>query len=262
VVQAPKLPEQGAKTRQVRWVRPRNPQLPWERQVRESAQAYEAVELYFSQGGQRSPEAVARALGRSLSQVLGWFEDQDWEGRAAAYDAAGKSASPRGSGPEGGEGTGDTAVAAVTLAGAAEPICEGGSEGPDPAGSPSPPAPEGPAAVEDPWPARRAALREREWAASSLLQDLGEAILRRSGPSGSVGDALRLLRQASEMGQRAVAMAPPAGAGKPPADPHFEAVLSDPLEDEDPFADEDGPWQNVESPRGDADNMTLLDYID
>jgi hypothetical protein len=108
-----------------------------------------------------------------------------------------------------------------------------GPAGEDP-GTVAPASTAEPVAVEDPWPARRAALREREWATATMLHDLGEAILRRSTPAGSVRDALSLLRQGSEMGQRAVAMA----AAKD--------VLPDSPGD-DALADEDGPWLNVKS---------------
>jgi hypothetical protein len=59
----------------------------WDRQPRESAQAYEAARTYFMLGADRSLEAVAQRLHKSKTIAGRWSARHSWVGRAAAYDA-------------------------------------------------------------------------------------------------------------------------------------------------------------------------------
>lgn len=59
---------------------------PWERQPRESEEAYEAFATYRDQGDDRSIRAVAARLGKSGSLISGWSSTHGWVGRIRAYN--------------------------------------------------------------------------------------------------------------------------------------------------------------------------------
>lgn len=59
---------------------------PWERQKGESAQAYEAFTIYLGMGTERSLNAVARQLSKSLQLIKRWSREKDWQERVRAYD--------------------------------------------------------------------------------------------------------------------------------------------------------------------------------
>lgn len=61
--------------------------LPWERQKGESAQAFEAFQLYRDAGADRAVRAVARTLGKSGTLIAGWSSKKAWVARCRAFDA-------------------------------------------------------------------------------------------------------------------------------------------------------------------------------
>ncbi len=65
---------------------PYEPDKPWERQIGESGQAYEAFAVYREAGKSRTVSAVVKQLGKSRSLLDRWKARWDWEARAAAYD--------------------------------------------------------------------------------------------------------------------------------------------------------------------------------
>lgn len=60
---------------------------PWERQSKESNQAYEAARLYFEKRIDRSLSSVGKRLGKSQDLMERWSSRWSWVDRAAAYDA-------------------------------------------------------------------------------------------------------------------------------------------------------------------------------
>lgn len=63
----------------------RNPE-PWERQVGESQQAFEAFATYRDQTGRRSRRAVAEKLSKSDALMNRWQTRWNWVSRAQAWD--------------------------------------------------------------------------------------------------------------------------------------------------------------------------------
>lgn len=58
----------------------------WERQPKESAQAYEALSLYLSMGAERSLRKVAQELGKSNTLISRWSSAWNWQKRSRDYD--------------------------------------------------------------------------------------------------------------------------------------------------------------------------------
>jgi hypothetical protein len=68
--------------------RPRDPNPePWERQIGESRQAFQAFAIYRDMGPARSLQKVAQQLSKSLALMKRWSEKWSWVARAAAWDA-------------------------------------------------------------------------------------------------------------------------------------------------------------------------------
>lgn len=65
---------------------PCKPDEPWERQIGESGQAYEAFAIYRDAGKSRTVSAVVKRLKKSRSLIDRWKARWDWETRAIAYD--------------------------------------------------------------------------------------------------------------------------------------------------------------------------------
>lgn len=65
---------------------PCKPDIPWERQVGESGQAYEAFAIYRDEGKSRTVSAVVKRLKKSRSLIDRWKARWNWEERAIAYD--------------------------------------------------------------------------------------------------------------------------------------------------------------------------------
>ena len=59
---------------------------PWDRQPRESVQAYEAFSLYLELGSKRSLRRVATELSKSETLIKRWSKNWDWHERSRAYD--------------------------------------------------------------------------------------------------------------------------------------------------------------------------------
>lgn len=59
--------------------------LAWERQPKESAQAWEAFVIYRDLGYRRSTAKVARRLGKSTTLIEGWCARWNWVARSDAY---------------------------------------------------------------------------------------------------------------------------------------------------------------------------------
>jgi hypothetical protein len=64
----------------------RNLAEAWERQPKETIQAYEAYSVYRDMGNQRSYAKVARELGKSLSLIEKWGKMWNWVGRTSQYE--------------------------------------------------------------------------------------------------------------------------------------------------------------------------------
>lgn len=60
---------------------------PWERQLNESPQAFEAFAAYRDMGASRSLAKVSRVLCKSKALMERWSTDHDWVKRVAAWDA-------------------------------------------------------------------------------------------------------------------------------------------------------------------------------
>lgn len=60
---------------------------PWERQLNESPQAFEAFAAYRDMGAARSTAKVSRALSKSKALMDRWSSEHDWVKRVAAWDA-------------------------------------------------------------------------------------------------------------------------------------------------------------------------------
>lgn len=58
----------------------------WERQRGESAQAYEAFDLYLKMGTERSCRRVAQELSKSDTIIRRWSSAWSWQKRVWAYD--------------------------------------------------------------------------------------------------------------------------------------------------------------------------------
>lgn len=65
---------------------PKNNKKLWERQEKESPQAYEAFTVYRDLGVGRTFAAVAEKLQKSVSLIHRWKDKWDWEIRADAWD--------------------------------------------------------------------------------------------------------------------------------------------------------------------------------
>ena len=59
----------------------------WERQPKESAQAFEAFAKYRDMGVNRSLRKVVQAVNKSLTTIGEWSTKNEWVKRAAAWDA-------------------------------------------------------------------------------------------------------------------------------------------------------------------------------
>jgi hypothetical protein len=59
---------------------------PWERQPKESPEAWEAFALYRDMGVERSTAKVGRALGKSTDLMDRWSRNHSWVARCMAYD--------------------------------------------------------------------------------------------------------------------------------------------------------------------------------
>lgn len=60
---------------------------PWERQLNESPQAFEAFACYRDMGASRSLAKVSRVLCKCKALMERWSKENDWVKRAAAWDA-------------------------------------------------------------------------------------------------------------------------------------------------------------------------------
>lgn len=60
---------------------------PWERQAKESVQAYEAFSLYLEMGAERSLRKVAQKLSKSDTLIKRWSSQWSWQSRSREYDA-------------------------------------------------------------------------------------------------------------------------------------------------------------------------------
>lgn len=58
----------------------------WERQPSESAQAFEALNIYLSMGGERSLRKVAQKLSKSETLIKRWSSTWNWQQRSRDYD--------------------------------------------------------------------------------------------------------------------------------------------------------------------------------
>lgn len=65
---------------------PASPEL-FDRQLNESARAYEAFRIYIEMGADRSAEAVCQKLRKSRALMLRWSARWRWVERANSYDA-------------------------------------------------------------------------------------------------------------------------------------------------------------------------------
>lgn len=59
---------------------------PWERQPKESVQAFEAFDLYCKMGADRSLRKVAQELNKSFTLIGRWSGTWSWQKRSRDYD--------------------------------------------------------------------------------------------------------------------------------------------------------------------------------
>ena len=59
---------------------------PWERQPKESIQAYEAFKIYCGLGEKRSLRKVANELSKSETLIKRWNKNWNWQERCLEYD--------------------------------------------------------------------------------------------------------------------------------------------------------------------------------
>lgn len=64
-----------------------NSEKSWERQPKETIQAYEAFNLYLKMGEKRNVRKVAQELDKSLTLIGRWSSTWHWKQRSADYDA-------------------------------------------------------------------------------------------------------------------------------------------------------------------------------
>ena len=58
----------------------------WERQPKESAQAFEAFDLYCKMGAGRSLRKVEQKLNKSHTLIARWSSNWNWQKRSRDYD--------------------------------------------------------------------------------------------------------------------------------------------------------------------------------
>lgn len=58
----------------------------WERQPKESSQAYQAFDLYLHMGENRSLRKVAQQLGKSSTLICRWSSAWSWQARVRDYE--------------------------------------------------------------------------------------------------------------------------------------------------------------------------------
>lgn len=63
------------------------PPEPWERQIGESARAFEAFQVYRDMGVNRNIRAAAQQVGKSKTTIQKWSSNHKWVERVAAWDA-------------------------------------------------------------------------------------------------------------------------------------------------------------------------------
>jgi hypothetical protein len=161
---------------------PRRRPKPWERQAGEGAQAFAAAEAYFVLGADRSLARVGQKRGKSRSLLERWSQEWRWVERAEAYDRR---------------------MARVAQRARERALVE----------------------ETEKWARRRDEIREREWRIAETMQGLGEKILADEGAftrDHKLGDAVTLIRRASELARLAAEMptrppaCPPSGPPGPP----------------------------------------------
>ena len=59
---------------------------PWERQPKESPQAYEAFVIYRNMGAERSIQKVSQMLSKSVTLIKRWSREKNWVERSRAWD--------------------------------------------------------------------------------------------------------------------------------------------------------------------------------
>lgn len=64
----------------------RQSEKSWERQPKESAQAFEALDLYCKMGKKRSLRKVAEKLSKSDTLIKRWSSTWNWQKRSRDYD--------------------------------------------------------------------------------------------------------------------------------------------------------------------------------
>jgi hypothetical protein len=141
---------------------------PWLQQKGERARAFAAARIYFELGADRSLTKVAQKSGKDRALIARWSERWRWVARARDYDKR------------------MTRIAQQALEKA---VAEEATL----------------------WVRRQAEIRDREWRCADLMQNLGEqaltdAVKFRDQTHYTVGEALSLLKRASELGRLAAGM--------------------------------------------------------